>query len=219
MNFSISVSDEHFRYLRLQKGSLDRLADDRKAWHAAYEADLQRTFKECEPCLPIDAWGILDIGSGLGGIDVLFYRHYLETFAETRGKSAGPFVNLLDGEDDPPEMKLHRETFNSMTVARDFMKVNGVDPLRFAYYTPQQHNLPKPYSLVVSFGSWCFHYAPSVYLPLLMRGGGLDEDTVLIVDVRKGKPEWTDQLHRAGLSCVEVIRDSEKFCRCVLRRR
>lgn len=206
----IVVSDAAFEYLKIQKGSLDRFASNRKLWEKAYRSDLQATFDEIRPFLPPLCWGLLDIGSGLGGIDILLSRHY-----ETIGKP--PFVNLLDGEADPPKMNLHRETFNDMRVARDFLGANGIRGDRFGYFTPQALELPKPYDLVVSFGSWCFHYPPDTYLPLLMAGGGLHSDSVVIADVRNEVLEYDRQLGRY-LECVGIIRRARKFTRCAFKR-
>lgn len=207
VNGSLIVEDAHFEYLRLQKGRLDELSHDRARWHEEYERDIYRTYEEIRPHLPAICWGVLDIGSGLGGIDVLISRHYGDQ----------PFVNLLDGEDDPPEMRKHRETFNSMKIARDFLVKNGVRSDRFGYYTPRARDFTKPYDLVVSFGSWCFHYEPDVYLPTLLAGGGLHMDSILIVDVRNDRLDYDQQLCHS-LKCIGVIRRSAKFTRAVYRR-
>lgn len=206
---TLKVSDEAFAYLKLQKGRLEPLAGDRKAWQMAYEHDLLTAYQEMRPYLPPACWALLDIGSGLGGIDVLLSRHY-----------GAPFVNLLDGEDDPPELKLHRETFSSKQVAIAFQRANGVRSDRLFYYGPSATaaELCKPYDLVLSLGSWCFHYEPNEYLPRLLAGGGLHMDTRVIVDVRKDKPGWIGQLAAAGLTPVGLIRDEKKYRRLCLRR-
>jgi hypothetical protein len=213
----IKVSDAAFEYLRVQKGSLDRFATNRALWERAYHDDLAATYQGIRQYLPPRCWGMLDIGSGLGGIDILLSRHYASI-----GKP--PYVNLLDGESDPPKMHLHRETFNDMRVAQQFLKANGISLERFAYYTPDGpaamglENLPKPYDLVVSFGSWCFHYAPDTYLPVLLAGGGLHTDSVVIVDVRKDKPDWLAQL-QAPFELAGVIRDARKYMRMAFKKR
>lgn len=205
---NLIVEDSHFQYLRLQKGKLHDIANDRQRWLNAYRADLESTYQEIRPFLPASCWAMLDIGSGLGGIDVLVSRHYGDQ----------PYVNLLDGEDDPPEMRLHRETFNDMKVARDFQVKNGVRSDRFGYLTTRASFIAKPYDLVMSFGSWCFHYEPDLYLPLLLGGGGLHSDSIIITDVRNDRADYDAQMFRA-LSCVAVIRRSAKFTRAVFRRR
>lgn len=204
----ITVSDEAFPYLRAQKGKLDAIAHDRDRWLAAYRADLQRSLDEMQPYLPKVCWGLLDIGSGLGGIDVLLY-HYFAT---------EPFVYLLDGVDDAPEMKLHRETFSNERVARAFLRSNGVRSDRIRYYGPAAQDITAPYDVILSLGSWCFHYEPNQYLPRLMAGGGVQWETRLIVDLRRDKPEWREQLKAANLQMIAVLRDEPKYTRIVLER-
>lgn len=206
---AVNVSDAQFAYLRLQKGSLFELSQDRARWQEAYETDLWQTFEEIRQHLPRPCWGVLDIGSGLGGIDILITRHYAEN---------PPYIHLLDGEADAPVMHVHRRTFNNMTVAREFLTSNGVRRDRFGYFTTATENLPRPYDVVLSLGSWCFHYAPDVYLPLLLSGGGLHIDSVIIVDVRNRKSEYARQLARC-LDRVAVIRETPKYTRSVYRLR
>lgn len=212
MNLHLEVEDEHFDYLRLQKGRLDEFSDDRATWHRMYEADLAQQFDNIRPHLPAVCWGFLDVGSGLGGIDVLIARHYAAGASVPR--CAYPFVHLLDGVDDPPEMHLHRQTFSSKRVARDFHTKNGVPPERFRYFGPSDDFCARPYDLVVSFGSWCFHYEPAVYLPRLLMPGGLHSESVLILDVRTNKPEWEAELERT-FRRVEVIATRPKWRRIV----
>lgn len=205
----IVVSDTQFDYLRLQKGSLFDLSHDRERWQAAYEQELYDTYRGIQKHLPDPCWGVLDIGSGLGGIDVLLTRHYADD---------PPYIHLLDGEDDAPKMRRHRQTFNSMQVARAFLTANGVRADRFGYFTTAAANLPRPYDLVLSLGSWCFHYPPDTYLPLLLSGGGLHMDSVLIMDVRNAKPEYEQQLAQS-LERIAVVRHGQKYTRGVYRRK
>ena len=65
------VEDSHFAYLKLQKGALHGLADDRAAWLAAYQQSLVEDLASMAPYLPETCRNVLDVGSGLGGIDVL----------------------------------------------------------------------------------------------------------------------------------------------------
>jgi SAM-dependent methyltransferase len=205
----VIVDDEQFEYLRVQKGSLFEISHDRQRWQAAYERELRQTYQGMQKYLPDPCWGVLDIGSGLGGIDVLLTRHY---------QPDPPYVHLLDGEDDAPTMKLHRQTFNSMKVARRFLLANGVRPDRFGYFTIATNVLPRPYDIVLSLGSWCFHYPPDTYLELLLGGGGLHMGTVLIMDVRTGKPEYAAQIAES-LERVGIIKEASKYTRAVYRRK
>lgn len=213
MDFAIKVDDDHFRYLRVQKGNLDPFASDRVEWHRRYESDIKRTYEEIRPFLPPVCQRILDVGSGLGGIDILLSRHYAEA-APASGPEFAPTLHLLDGDEDPPVMNLHRETFNSMTVACSFLTTNGIKAERLHCYTPETREFFKPFDLIVSFGSWCFHYPPDVYLRRLLDGGAESRDTRFIVDMRAGK-QWERFFWAAGYRSLAVVRASKKFARTV----
>lgn len=208
MDLSLRVDPEHFDYLRIQKGSLDDISHDRPRWHRAYEADIRETYRQIEPWLPDQCERLLDVGSGLGGIDVLVARHYAE-----RGQA--PAIRLLDGEDDPPVMHLHRHTFNNMRIARNFFWKNGVNPTQFGSYAPEVEHFEAPFDFITSFGSWCFHMPPSVYLPAICSSG-LKPSTVLVIDVRKHRLEWMADLERV-LELVTVVATKPKWSRCVFR--
>lgn len=211
------VEDSHFEYLKIQKGRLDKFSGDRQQWHELYERDLSYTFSGIRPYLPGLCWGFLDIGSGLGGIDVLIRRHY-QSIAESKpllaaSSFACPYVHLVDGIADPPVMRLHRETFCDREVARDFQLKNGLPADRFVYSGPNDAIESKPFDLVVSFGSWCFHYEPNVYLPKL--AGLLSDDAIVIVDLRRDRG-WERQLWNAGLKVKAVTRQAPKYHRVIL---
>lgn len=217
LNPRLVIEDRHFAYLKVQKGSLDKFSGDRAKWHELYERDLAQTFAEIHPFLPDLCWGFLDIGSGLGGIDVLIRRHY-QAIAESKPMLAAssfacPYVHLVDGIADPPVVRLHRETFCDREVARDFQLKNGLPADRFVYSGPAEAIESKPFHLVVSFGSWCFHYEPNTYLPKL--AGLLRDDAIVIVDLRRDRG-WELQLWDAGLGVVAVTREAPKYQRLVL---
>lgn len=204
----IRVDPEHFAFLKLQKGSLDEYAHNFADWHRRYDADLQQTLDGIAEHLPASCGAILDIGSGLGGIDALLSRYYQE-----RGQD--PHVSLLDGVDDDPVMNLHRQTFNSMAVARNFLVKNGVPALKFGYYAPDAPGFDRRYDLVVSFGSWCFHYPPRWYLERVAKTA-LHADSVVILDVRRHRRAWMDELGEV-LELVTVPVQKPKWSRCVFR--
>lgn len=200
MAAALIVEDIHFQYLREQKGSIRDLAPNRVAWQAAFERKLKADYAGLVPYLPKSCGSILDIGGGLGAIDALLVEKY----------GSACEVCILDGECDPPVMTLHRETFNDMRVTRDFLGKNGVR--RFSFYAPPSLGEPRPFDLILSLGSWCFHYEPETYLGFVRaccRPG-----TVIILDVRKQKPEWMQQL-KSAWHWVAVIHTAHKRDRMV----
>lgn len=210
MNYGIRVSDEAFAYLRIQKGSLEPFAGDRAEWHRRYEADLRATFEHIERHLPMrpDSLRLLDVGSGVGGIDVLIRRNYEDDCLKTH-------LHLLDGIADPPVMNLHRETFNNMNVARAFQEENGLELDAFRAWSPETKTFgDQQFDLVVSFGSWCFHYPPAVYLRQVHRS--IASGAVLILDVRRNRPEWMRVLEQV-FELVTMVELKPKYSRCVFK--
>lgn len=201
VDFKLKISDEAFSYLKLHRGSIEHLARHRGHWEQAYRAGLEKSYLGMMYYLPIECSSILDIGAGLGGIDIILSRHYGGT----------PKITLLDGEADAPKMELHRKTFGHREVARRFHKDNG--QANFDYVSPQTELTPRPVDLTISTGAWCFHFPPEEYLDFVMkcmRPGG-----VLITDVRKDKPQWLETLSKklvfAGTIAEQKKRDRLVF--------
>ena len=200
---SLRVSDEAFAYLVLQRGSLDHLKHDRSAWESAYRQAIDHSYQGMKPHLPRECRGILDVGAGLGGIDILLARHY----------DHKPRVTLLDGEDDPPKMERHALTFGNRQVAMRFQQDNGC--LNVDYLSPVNLRVRKV-DLVVSTGAWCFHIPPDAYLSFVRQC--CHPGATLITDVRNENPHWLKQL-AAVFTPVAVVAVKDKRTRWVLHAR
>lgn len=193
-------------YAQIQRGSLDHLRANRAEWMAAYEAQLVSQFEAIQPWIPIASGAprILDIGGGIGGIDVLLSRHY-------QGRAG---VNVCDGVADPPVVERHAKTFNSMGATAEFLEANGVefeDILSPSHFQDRARAWGGTFDLVVSFGAWCFHIPPHEYLGAVrhvLRKGG-----VLIVERRLLKVDWRLHLQAAFGDPIGVCGHSEKWVR------
>jgi hypothetical protein len=172
---SLNISRDAYPYLVAQRGALDDMKGDPVTWCAKYIDVLCSEFRCVEPFLPLRCRSILDIGSGLGGIDVLLNEHY----------GGDCQVTLFDGVRDLPEVTLHSSTFNSMEVAKHFLLVNGVSHFDFLDANDPKTEVSRRYDLIVSFKSWCFHIEVDRYLPLVRSA--CDAGTRLIVDIRGGR--------------------------------
>src|SRR5690606_1535319 len=181
------IEKEHFKYLSIQRGEVSDHRGDFQKWKAAYEASLQEIYESILPVLPaFQCPNVLDIGSGLGGIDVLLHRHY-------RGGS----FTLLDGMADPPEVKWHNRTFSNSNIAFDFLRKNGMREVSFiSPYNFRMNDWARSHKwdLVVSFAAYAFHIHPSDYLIQLTQS--CSKDTVLIFEVRRSKRAWLELLIR-----------------------
>lgn len=206
INTSITVSEEARAFLVLQKGNLWHLKDDREEWLEGYNRSMANTYGTIAPYLPEKCEALLDVGSGLGGIDIMINRHY----------GGGVHVELIDGVKDVPVLTSHIKTFNSMEVAERFHRENGGK--YFDYCDPEAardvklwhtgSNAPLKKDLIISFGAWCFHFPPSMYLPYVRAC--CKPGTVLILDVRYDKIEWYEELV-AAFGQGKIIRAARKF--------
>jgi hypothetical protein len=187
---TLIIPQRAYRFLVLQQGRLSPLHRDRIIWQKAYTAQLQEDYKLIAPHLPKLEPGIhhtLDVGSGIGGINVYISRHY-----KTEDVEMVPI--LMDGRKDEPTVVLHRKTFNDMRAAYEFHLANGgtiyeVDANERPLLWPLSDAKAK---LVTSLASWCFHYPPDTYLDFVRAN--LAPEARLIIDVRRDKPEWRTQL-------------------------
>lgn len=190
---SLNVTRSAYPYLVVQRGALDDMKGDPITWIAKYIDVVISEFRAIEPDLPKRCASILDVGSGLGGIDALLNEHY----------GGDCQITLLDGIADPPEMVSHSSTFNDMGVAAEFLAMNGVQRFDFIDANDPAANVIRPYDLIVSFKSWCFHIEPERYLPLVLSAC-IPKHTQLIVDIRGGRNALHDD--RAAVWRYDALR-------------
>lgn len=193
------VSDAAFAYLIHQAGDLNALSGQRQIWEAAYRDKLKHQFESIQPFLPVRCPSIIDVGSGLGGIDV-YLSHYF---------GAGCRIHLMDGDNRAPQSTSHDMPHNSIEVALEFQRANGVESATGLSLLAAD---PAPADLVISFAAWCFHIPASEHLSFI--AACCHPGTVIILDVRRGKPEWEEQLERR-FDFVAVISEERKFRRMV----
>ena len=92
----------------------------------------------------------------------------------------------MDGRNDSPTVYNNYRTHNHATVTQNFLLKNGI--LNQLYYSPDDADWGGSwYDLVMSFQSWCFHYEPGIYLSQVLKC--TQNGSIVVVDVRKGKPE------------------------------
>lgn len=195
------ISDEAFEYLKWQAGDINDLHADRAKWEAAYAAKIEAQYAEIAPWLPKPCWTVLDIGSGLGGIHIPLKSNHGWNYLAV----------LLDGDNGRSCPGKSDEPHNSADVARRFLAANGVG--RVSCMTPDCLRPVSP-DLVLSLAAWCFHFAPITYLDFVTER--CKPDSIIILDVRRGKPDWDADLESA-FEEVAVIHEARKFQRKVFR--
>lgn len=153
-------------------------------------------FESIRSGLPAEAQVVLDIGCGLGGLDVLLYRHF-----------GAPELFLLD--------KSHIDKgvhygyggtgafYHSFDVTEAFLRANGLsmDKVRFLEADSEllRHGRVR-FDLVVSLLAWGYHFPVSMYdeqVYVCLKDGGH-----LILDVRRdtgGVEQLTRRYHIEGV--------------------
>lgn len=192
------VEKEHFKYLHVQRGEVsDAFKGGFDAWKAAYLRSLDTIYESIDRVLPARCGSVLDVGSGLGGIDILLARRYPDLV-----------VHTLDGVDDPPVVESHSKPFSSGRVTADFLKKNGV--VKHIHHAPHTQAFDTKFDLVVSFAAWGFHIFPNDYLPQVKAA--LAKNAVVILDVRHTRRDWVEDFVRE-LGRPEVLERGKKHVR------
>jgi hypothetical protein len=181
------IPESAFPYLVAQRGALDDMRGDRELWCRRYLEILDSEMRMVEPYLPTTCDAILDVGGGMGGIDILLSRHFDDCH-----------VTILDGLSDPPMMEKHAETFSNMGAASEFLRVNGVSSFGFLDANTPARDASRLYDRIVSFKSWCFHLEPQRYLDFVVKSV-IPGQTKLIIDVRK-QPEHLETEYMRALT-------------------
>jgi hypothetical protein len=196
------IEPKHFEYLVIQRSEVAHERKNFEKWKTAYEASLGSIYNQIAPALPKVCRHIVDVGSGLGGIDVLLRGHYGEGLEK---------ISLIDGENDLPEVICSYKTFNNAKVAKDFHLKNGAPP----GLVDVVQTIPKEkVDLFVSFAAYGFHVHPGNYLDDIVAAS--HKDTVLIFDVRRTKDVWL-QLFVEAFGTPRVLHRADKYVRLAFR--
>lgn len=191
-------------------GLVERLRKQKLA--ELYELDLQSDFNTFSKHLPHSAATVLDIGCGIGGIDVLIDRHF-------SSKNEKPNFVLLDT--DGRAKKSHfgyapkDSAHNALAATERFAVRNRIERERLTLVNINQQSFPKDrrFDVVLSLLSWGFHYPVNEYAALVHET--LSKSGVVILDVRKNSSGEEDL--KRHFDSVDRIFESEKFFRVACR--
>jgi hypothetical protein len=199
----VIIKPAHFKYLYIQRGEVSNAYKQGfDHWKSAYEASLGAIMENIEPALPATCRHVLDVGGGMGGIGVLLGQRY-----------EGVRYSVLDGTDDPPEVRSHHQTFNDAVVAKDFLNANGMT--RCQWYPTSTSDFQHKFDLVVSFAAWGFHIIPGDYLSLVVAA--LAPGATVVLDVRKTRPDYLRTLLEVFGEPQHVLQRGKKHVRLAWR--
>lgn len=143
---------------------------------ANYVASMKREYEAMASELPIASDVVVDIGAGLGGIDIFLARHY----------PAATFFLLDKNENSATTagFSSHHGFYNSFSKARELLTEHGMKEEQIHFLTPEQTSLLPVPNLILSLLSCGFHYPLSTYQNIFERC--LHDRGTVIVDIRKG---------------------------------
>lgn len=175
-----------------------------------YLSQLREEFEEIRDFLPGEVDRILDIGCGVGGINVFFSEHY---------GSRNPDFYLFDKTEVSSYVyyQFNQETayYNSLEVAREMLQSNGVPGERVHTLDADRRDPSEleDVDLCVSFLSWGFHYPAGTYLEEVV--GCLGSAGTLILDFRQGTGGF--ERCRQHFRDHRVIDDNDEYRRVALK--
>ncbi|MBI4224907.1 MAG: hypothetical protein HY617_01105 [Candidatus Sungbacteria bacterium] len=153
----------------------------RKSVEKLFSEEMTLEYNQMKPYLPAHARTILDIGAGVGGIDILLGKHY---------EQDKPMIYLLDKTEMPAKVYYSlREKgcfYNSLELGRDMLVENGIKPEQIFLQEATDDNRiisDTKFDLIVSLISWGFHYPIATYLDQVYDK--LAEGGAVITDVRR----------------------------------
>lgn len=173
-----------------------------------FNQDIINEYKDIKSYLPSECSRVLDIGCGVGGIDLMLYRHY---------DGIGDIEFYLFDKTNLPKkiyygFKKEAAFYNSLEMTEEILCSNGMEEEKIHLLdVPDDYKISVEagVDLVISFLSWGFHYPVSKYIDQvydILRYGGH-----LILDVRK-ESRWEDEVGER-FSKMERISEGKKHIR------
>ena len=190
----LKMTDEMVEIMKLQRTGAVKAADPVHV----FQKNLEEDFDMIAPHLPANVKNILDIGCGIGGIDLYLWRYY----------RCG--LSLMDKNEVEKEIKYgyrsETSAYNKLDLTREFLKMNGVDGEVYAYEAHTGWKFPCRFDVILSLISCGFHYPVDTYLNMI--SDYLHPWGVVILDVRKHSGQ-IETLKRQFKN-VHTIKDFEK---------
>ena len=145
---------------------------------------------------------IVDIGCGMGGIDVFLNEHY---------KGSANFYLVDESRIDKNiwyGYEKEGSRYNDLEKTGELLKANALREDHFSYLTPKEFVKKEiQVDIVISLISWGYHYPVATYAAKVKEI--LKPNGILIIDVRK---EVVDEIKSYFSTCTVIFEDSKR-CR------
>jgi len=176
-----------------------------------YNTDMWSEYISIKDQLPESAENILDIGCGIGGIDIYLYKHYKNSSNIYLIDKSAIDDNLHYGFKDQGSF------YNSLLLTRSFLVENNVPEERIFVQEANAENIiefNQQFDLIISLISWGFHYPVATYLKSAFDK--LKTNGMIIIDVRKdsnGIEELKEEFKE-----VNIIKEFSKHFRVMVKK-
>jgi SAM-dependent methyltransferase len=175
-----------------------------------YTSEIFSEYNDIKNWLPKECNKVLDVGCGIGGIDIFLFRHY----------NSDPDISfyLLDKTDIADNIyygfRQSGAFYNSLEYAKLLLSSNGIseEKINLTYATSNYTiNNDQIYDLILSLYSWGFHYPVSTYAEAVYSH--LDKGGRVILDIRNNSNGIQD-LH-ALFDQVVIISENKRSQRVI----
>lgn len=176
-----------------------------------FQEQMEWEYNLIKDLLPVKCNSVLDIGCGIGGIDVMIYQHYYFK----------PKIYLFDFIDQMYDKKIQYGFnekyygYNSKEQTIKFMNANGVKQYE---YIDASAGIPitklTNVDLIISLLSWGYHYSVDTYIEQVLPI--LSDDGILIMDIRQ-ETNGLDTLAKY-FSSVKIIATANKAHKTVAKK-
>lgn len=184
----------------------------RKKISSLYYRDMKNEFNSLEPFLKSESLRILDIGCGIGGVDVLISQ-------KCEGRADFYLVDKTRRDEIYYGLKPKAAFYNDFRLTESFLIENGVPVDRIHFVEAGEGriaSLEQSFDLIFSLISWGFHYPLSTYLEEVLSA--LAPNGALVLDLRRGSGDMDALRARIDVD-VEIVNAYEKYDRIVIRHR
>jgi SAM-dependent methyltransferase len=181
-----NFNKEYFEYLIPQRTRLTteytitQDSSDNKI-NDALTSMMLKDYNMIQPHLPSNVDNILDIGCGLGLIDLALYKHYNNVNLHMLDKT-----NSISKDTSVRGFNKEYIFYNSMDATKDTLVSNGVPNENINLYEVTTEHLDvlkhKKYDLILSLLSCGWHYSIETYVDLIKST--LAPEGILILDIR-----------------------------------
>lgn len=172
-----------------------------------YEVDMKNEFINMIQFLPDNCEFVIDIGCGIGGINIFLNGYY-----------QNPKFFLIDRNEKPDKIIYgfgqNTSFYNSHDALKDMMKVNDIK--NYIIIDPDNKNeIDNKIDLIISLLACGFHFHINTYLKFILNR--LNKDGVFICDIRKTKSEQINILKKCFSDISEIETTNPKTIRISAR--